>query len=134
MELITKIQVDNLTEKSVSILTQTFSNIDGVECQVGNNHRTGYINSTNGRVKLANNVIDPYYSTVIAVWGDAPTVDDSIIIEDDYKGDIPSIDNNSDVMSNAVPTCDVTFKPGNAFRLNASPNVEPLTALIELEV
>ena len=96
MELITKIQVDNLTEKSVSILTQTFSNIDGVECQVGNNHRTGYINSPKGRNKLASDVADPHYTDIMNVWGDSPIAEDLIfIIEDNSeKGDSGTSTNN----------------------------------------
>lgn len=50
MEIIKeKKTVDMLTTYSVSILTQKFIDVDGVETQVGENHRCAYANSATGR-------------------------------------------------------------------------------------
>lgn len=72
MEIITKITLDRLTENSVSVLTQQFAEINGQTVQIGENHRTAFANSTYGRIELAVKLPEPYLSSVLAVWGDAP--------------------------------------------------------------
>ena len=70
MEIKTKITLDNLTENSVSVLTQQFAEINGQTVQIGENRRTAFANSTYGRIELAVKLPEPYLSSVLAVWGD----------------------------------------------------------------
>lgn len=101
MKRITKIRVDNLTEKSVSILTQTFC-VDGAEHRIENNFRMGYINSSEGRDKLESDVADPHYTEIMNVWGTSPTVEDLIIIiEDNYDEDSSSDGNEGSTGASA---------------------------------
>lgn len=75
MEIITKITLDNLTENSVSVLTQQFVEINGESVQVGENHRAAFMNTTYGRIELAVKLPEPYLSSVMAVWGENPTIE-----------------------------------------------------------
>lgn len=75
MEIQTKITLDNLTENSVSVLTQQFVEINGESVQVGENHRAAFMNTTYGRIELAVKLPEPYLSSVMAVWGENPTVE-----------------------------------------------------------
>ncbi len=76
MEIEEKKTVDMLTESSVSILTQKFIEIDGVPTQVGENHRKAYVNSADGRESLQKREPEKTVNTVLAMWGDTPTVSD----------------------------------------------------------
>ena len=78
IETTEKITLDNLTEKSVSVLTQQFAEINGQTVQIGENHRTAYTNSTYGRIELKDKLQEPYLSSVLAVWGENPTVTETI--------------------------------------------------------
>lgn len=78
MEIITKITLDHLTENSVSVLTQQFADLNGQTVQVGENHRTAYMNSEYGRIELKSKLTEPYLSSVMAVWGGNPTVTETI--------------------------------------------------------
>ena len=79
--------VDMLTKDSVSILTQKFINLDGVETQVGENHRMSYSNSANGRKTLENEQPEDVVSAVLAIWGDSPTVEEPITEENEGERD-----------------------------------------------
>lgn len=68
--------VDGLTSISVSILTRNFVLIDGVEKQIGENHRCAYINSASDRERLMANEPEKVVETVLSVWGDEPTVEE----------------------------------------------------------
>ena len=70
--------VDMLTKDSVSILTKTMATINNNEVQVGENHRCAYINSRKGREKLQQELSEPYLTSVLAVWGNTPTIEENI--------------------------------------------------------
>ena len=76
MDLKEKITLDMLTKDSVSVLRQQFLNYNGTEMQVGENVRNAYMNSKSGREQLKTVLSDEYYNAVMAVWGNAPTVDE----------------------------------------------------------
>ena len=76
MELKEKITLDMLTKDSVSVLKQQFLNFSGEEMQVGGNIRNAYMNSKSGREQLRAALSDEYYTAVMTVWGDNPTVND----------------------------------------------------------
>ena len=77
--------VDMLTVDGVSVLTQKFIEIDGVNHQIGTNHRCAYQNSEQGRIKLINEQSSPVINAVLAMWGDVPTVVEK---EDDYTSEL----------------------------------------------
>lgn len=74
IETIEKITLDDLNENSVSVLTQQVAEINGETVQVGENHRIAFVNSEYGRIELKDKLQEPYLSSVLAVWGDEPTV------------------------------------------------------------
>ena len=78
IETTEKITLDNLTEKSVSVLTQQFAEINGQTVQIGENHRTAFVNSEYGRIELKDKLQEPYLSSVMAVWGENPTVEQGV--------------------------------------------------------
>jgi hypothetical protein len=77
----TKITLDMLTDKSVSVMTQRYVEEDGVEYPVGEPHRCSYINSKRGRADVATALEEPYLSAVMAMWGAEPSVSEAA--EDD---------------------------------------------------
>ena len=81
MEIKEKKTVDMLTNYSVSILTQKFIEIDGVETQVGQDHRRAYVNSKTGRSGLQENEPEEVVNAVFSIWGDTPTIEEPIIDE-----------------------------------------------------
>ena len=76
IETIEKITLDNLNKNSVSVLTQQVAEINGETVQVGENHRRAYMNSKYGRIELEATLPEPYLSSVLAVWGEEPTIVD----------------------------------------------------------
>ena len=76
MEIKEKKTVDMLKKDSVSILTQKFINVDGVETQVGENHRRAYVNSKTGRNALQKQEPHDVVNSVFAIWGDVPTINE----------------------------------------------------------
>ena len=69
--------VDMLTKDSVSILTQKFSKIDEMDTQIGENHRTTYVNSPSGRKAITEEQPDEVVNSVFAIWGNEPTIEES---------------------------------------------------------
>ena len=76
MEIKEKKTVDMLTTGSVSILTQKFIEVDGVETQVGENHRCAYANSAKGRQYLQKQEPHDVVNSVFAIWGDSPKINE----------------------------------------------------------
>ena len=75
MEIKEKKTVDMLTNESVSILTQKFIDLDGVQTQVGKNHRKAYVNTESGRKAITESEPEYVVSSVMAIWGDKPTIE-----------------------------------------------------------
>lgn len=76
MEIKVKKTVDMLTTQTVSILTQKFIELDGIDTQVGNDHRCAYANSVTGRQDLQKQEPQDVVNSVFAIWGDAPTINE----------------------------------------------------------
>lgn len=72
-----KITLDMLTQDSVSVKTQKYTTIDGVEYPVGEPHRKAYVNSSSGRAAVQAELPDAQSNAIMAVWGDTPTVVES---------------------------------------------------------
>ena len=71
---IEKITLDMLTPDSVSIKTQRYAVIDGVEYPIGDPWRRAYVNSSSGRQQVQDEVPEPYRSAIFAVWSETPTI------------------------------------------------------------
>ena len=71
-----KITLDMLTEKSVSVVKQGYTVIDGTEYAVGAPHRCAYSNSASGRARIQTDLPAEYAQAVLAVWGDTLTVEE----------------------------------------------------------
>lgn len=76
--MIEKITLDMLTQDSVSIKKQQYIVQNGVEYLVGQPWRSSYVNSTQGRQQVENEVEEPYKTIIFMMWGDAPTVNEDI--------------------------------------------------------
>lgn len=76
MEVLTRVTIDMLTSESVSILSQKYVTIDGVDTQVGDNHRKAYANSKAGREELRGEQTADVVNAVFAIWGNEPTVEE----------------------------------------------------------
>lgn len=70
----TKTIIESLNEESVSVVKKSIINHEGREYYVGDPHRCSYLNNEQGRALLREQVSDPYYSAIMEVWGDSPTV------------------------------------------------------------
>ena len=78
MEIKEKIILDMLTSDSVSVLKQQFISVDGTDIKVGENVRNAYMNTQGGRDKLRVKLPEEFYNAVIAVWGNAPIIAESV--------------------------------------------------------
>lgn len=85
MDIQKKKTVDMLTTDSVSILTQKFIDVDGVETQVGQNHRCAYVNSETGRNALQSTEPEEVVTAVFAIWGDTPIVSEPKEVEENAE-------------------------------------------------
>lgn len=81
MEIKTKVSLDILTEKGVTVKTQQYIELNGEELNVGELHAKAYVNSERGRTELHEEVADPYLAAILAVWGDTPTIVEKIVEE-----------------------------------------------------
>ena len=77
-DTIEKITLDMLTENSVSVKIQRYVVVDGQEYPIGEPHRRAYVNSVRGRQAVQNEVPEPHRSAIFALWGDEPTVADTV--------------------------------------------------------
>lgn len=69
-----KITLDMLTTDSVSVKTQKYATVDGIEYPIGQPHRKAYENSTKGRQEVEAELPEAQKNAIFAVWGDTPTV------------------------------------------------------------
>lgn len=76
MDIKEKITLDRLTTDSVSILKQKYITVDGAEIKIGDNIRNAYMNTASEREMLRDILPAEYYNAVIAIWGEAPTVEE----------------------------------------------------------
>ena len=69
------ISLDELNKNSVSVVTRKYIEEEGVKYFVGEIHRRAYVNSSEGRKSINEQISEPYLSAIMAVWGDTPTVE-----------------------------------------------------------
>jgi len=72
--MVEKITLDMLTQDSVSVKKQTYIEHMGQQYPIGEPWRRAYINSSQGRIDMQNEIADPYKSAILSVWGSTPTV------------------------------------------------------------
>lgn len=72
--MIEKYTLDMLNQDSVSVKKQTYIDSMGQEYPIGEPWRRAYVNSTQGRKQVENEVPEPYKSVILLMWGDTPTV------------------------------------------------------------
>lgn len=80
MEIKTKVALDALTAKSVTLKTQQYIEMDGAEIPLGEPHAKGYVNSVVGRDVFLREAEEPYRSAVLALWGDSPVVFEEVAL------------------------------------------------------
>ena len=85
MEIKEKKTVDMLTTDSVSILTQKFIEVNGVETQIGQNRRCAYVNSETGRNALQSAEPEEVVTAVLAIWGNTLIVSESKEVEENAE-------------------------------------------------
>ena len=69
-----RITLDMLTQDSVSVKTQKYTDVEGVEYPIGQPHRKAYVNSARGRQEVMDELPEPQQTAIFAIWGEAPTV------------------------------------------------------------
>ena len=72
------ITIDELNSNSVSVKRERVVEIEGAEYKLPNPTRKAYVNSINGRNELEEELSEPYLAAVLTVWGDNPTVDETL--------------------------------------------------------
>lgn len=76
--MIKKYIIDMLNERSVSVKTQQYTEVEGVEYPIGQPYRKAYVNSVKGREEVINELPLAQQNAIFSVWGDTPTVDETI--------------------------------------------------------
>lgn len=69
-----KFYLDSLTQDGVSLRKQKVFVENGQEYAIGEPWRSAYANSIQGREMVESEVIEPYRTAILAVWGVTPTV------------------------------------------------------------
>ncbi len=77
MDTIDKYTVDILIQDSVSISKQTFVDHMGQMFPIGQLWRRAYVNSADGRQRIAEELPIAQVNAIMSVWGDNPTVEET---------------------------------------------------------
>lgn len=67
-------EIDNLNSDQVIFLINKKVEIDGTSYTLGEPQVVSYENSLQGRQVLSNEIDEPFYSLVMAIWGENPTI------------------------------------------------------------
>ena len=76
--MIEKYNLDMLNQDGVSVKRQTYIDYMGKEYPIGEEWRRAYVNSIQGRQQIVEELPNAQVNAIMAVWGDSPTVDESI--------------------------------------------------------
>lgn len=74
--MIEKYTLDNLTQDSVSVKKQTYMDYMGQIYPIGEPWRRAYVNTEQGRQQIIDELPQAQVNAIMAVWGDAPTVEE----------------------------------------------------------
>jgi len=87
MDTIKKVIIHRLTTDFVEIDTEQYAEIGGKETKLNENdfpkHSVHYVNSLSGRELLMDSQPENVVTAVMAIWGDAATVEDPEEVKDD---------------------------------------------------
>ena len=78
MNTVERYALDNLNQDSVSVSKQTFVEYMGQMFPIGQLWRRAYVNSTQGRQQIADELPATQVNAIMVVWGEEPTVDETI--------------------------------------------------------
>ena len=78
MNTVERYTLDNLNQDSVSVSKQTFVEYMGQMFPIGQLWRRAYVNSTQGRQQIADELPATQVNAIMVVWGEEPTVDETI--------------------------------------------------------
>ena len=78
MNSIERYTLDMLSQDSVSVSKQTFVEYMGQMFPIGQLWRRAYVNSVQGRQQIVDELPIAQVNAIMAVWGDVPTVDESV--------------------------------------------------------
>lgn len=76
--MIEKYTLDNLNQDMVRVGKQTYIDYMGQLYPIGQLWRREYVNSVQGRQQIAAELPQAQVNAIMSVWGDTPTVDESI--------------------------------------------------------
>lgn len=74
--MLKKYEVDALNTDSVSVKTQLYTVVSGVEYAIGQPHRKSYVNSTSGRREVQSELQQAQQDAIFAIWGGVPTINE----------------------------------------------------------
>ena len=69
-----EITLQDLDRDKVNVMRQKYIELEGTSYPIGGIFRRSYANSANGRKQVQEEIAEPYFSAVMAVWGEEPTV------------------------------------------------------------
>ena len=69
-----EITLQDLDRDKVNVMRQKYIELEGTSYPIGDIFRRSYANSVNGRKQVQEEIAEPYFSAVMAVWGEEPTV------------------------------------------------------------
>ena len=78
MNTVERYALDNLDQHSVSVSKHTFVEYMGQMFPIGQLWRRAYVNSTQGRQQIADELPATQVNAIMVVWGEEPTVDETI--------------------------------------------------------
>lgn len=76
-----KYRLEGLTERTVSIIRQTYVTIDGQEEAAGLPQRNTFENCQRQRKLVRELLPEQYANAVFALWGDSPTVEENLLTD-----------------------------------------------------
>ena len=69
-----EITLQDLDRDKVNVMRQKYIELEGTSYPIGDIFRRSYANSAHGRKQVQEEIAEPYFSAVMAVWGEEPTV------------------------------------------------------------
>ena len=69
-----EITLQDLDRDKVNVMRRKYIELEGTSYPIGDIFRRSYANSANGRKQVQEDIVEPYFSAVMAVWGEEHTV------------------------------------------------------------
>lgn len=78
--MLEKFTLDGLTQDGVSVKKQTYIEYEGQSYPIGQLWSRSYKNSTRGRQMIVAELPLTQINAILAIWGDEPIIDETVII------------------------------------------------------